>query len=98
LSWAAPATLPPDDYEPVALLLTGAAYAVTAEVRQRAALLPKGDRRLALTRIVLGEAAGRLPASGRNSLHGVQHRARLLRALYELLDHLELPALASTAP
>ncbi|MFF3276603.1 DUF6415 family natural product biosynthesis protein [Streptomyces chrestomyceticus] len=98
LSWTCPAALPPDDYEQVAVVLTGAAHAVATEVRGRTALLPRDDRRLVVTRIVLDEAAGRLAAPGPNTLHGVQHRARLIRALYARLDHLKdaLPA-ASTA-
>ncbi|WP_244954887.1 hypothetical protein [Streptomyces chrestomyceticus] len=38
---------------------------------------------------MLDEAAGRLAAPGRDTLHGVQHRARLIRALYAWLDHLK---------
>ncbi|MFD3932644.1 restriction endonuclease [Streptomyces sp. NPDC058614] len=97
LAWSDPMALQPDDYEQVGLLLAGAAHAVAADVREYAGMLPGGDGRRLFAEIVLGEADGRLPQPSRN-LHGVQNKARLLRALYERLDRLQdaVPAVAAT--
>ncbi|MGW4758523.1 restriction endonuclease [Streptomyces chartreusis] len=88
LAWSDPAALPPDDYEQVGLLLSGAAHAVAADVRQCAGQLPDDDGRRLLAEIVLGEADGRLSQRSRN-LHRVKNKARMLRALYERLDRLQ---------
>ncbi|TJZ93620.1 restriction endonuclease [Actinacidiphila oryziradicis] len=97
LAWSDPGALQPDDYEQVGLLLTGAAHAVAADVREYASRLPDDDGRRLLAEIVLGEADGRLPQRSRN-LHGVQNKARMLRALYERLDRLQdaVPAVEAT--
>ncbi|WP_406502841.1 DUF6415 family natural product biosynthesis protein [Streptomyces sp. NBC_00212] len=79
LSWTDPAALPPDDYEQVGLLLTGAGHSVADDVRQRADKLPADDPRLELTRNVLDEADRRLTEPGRNTLDGVKRRARMLQ-------------------
>lgn len=98
LAWSDPVALRPDDYEQVGLLLAGAAHAVAADVRGHAGRLPSDDGRRLFAEIVLGEADGRLSQRSRN-LHGVQNKARLLRALYERLDRLQdaAPAVEVTA-
>ncbi|MFD7015277.1 DUF6415 family natural product biosynthesis protein [Streptomyces sp. NPDC059928] len=88
LSWTDPAALPPDDYEQVGLLLTGAGHFVADDVRQRADKLPADDPRRT-QRIVLGEADRRLTEPGRNTLDGVKRRARMLQSLYQPLDRLQ---------
>ncbi|MFJ2263048.1 hypothetical protein ACIOKD_32890 [Streptomyces sp. NPDC087844] len=88
LSWSEPAALRPDDYEQVGLLLSGAACAVAAAVREHAGRLPDDDGRRLFAEIVLAEADGRLSQRSRN-LHGVRNKARMLRALYERLDRLK---------
>ncbi|WP_369384184.1 DUF6415 family natural product biosynthesis protein [Streptomyces sp. cg36] len=64
LSWTDPAALPPDDYEQVGLLLTGAGHSVADNVRQHMSKLPPDDPRLELARIVLGETDRRLTEPG----------------------------------
>lgn len=81
LSWNDLTALPPDDYEQVALLLTGASHAVAADVRHRMDRVAPDDSRRALTEMVLNEVDRRMALSSRNTLRGVQHRARLLRDL-----------------
>lgn len=54
--------LEPSDYEQIALQLTGHARAVAADVRRRAAALPKSDGRGALAEVVLRDVDGRLSA------------------------------------
>ncbi|MGW6012901.1 restriction endonuclease [Streptomyces sp. NPDC055210] len=88
LTWSEPAALQRGDYEQVGLLLTGAAYAVAADVREHAARLPANDGRRLLAEIVLDEADACL-----------SHRSRTLRALYERLErlHTSAPAPKATA-
>jgi hypothetical protein len=97
LSWTDPTALPPDDYEQIALLLAGASHAVAADVRHRMDRLAPDDSRRALTETVLNQVDRRMTQSPRNTLRGVQHRARLLRDLYERLDRLRDTAPAATA-
>ncbi|MFD0306424.1 restriction endonuclease [Streptomyces sp. NPDC127119] len=98
LTWSDPAALQPGDYEQVGLLLTGAAYAVAADVREHAARLPGDDGRRLLAEIVLDEADARLSQRSR-TLHAVQNKASVLRALYERLErlHTSAPAAKATA-
>ncbi|KIZ15738.1 DUF6415 family natural product biosynthesis protein [Streptomyces natalensis] len=93
LAWKDP-HLEPRDYEQIALQMTGHARAVAADVRRRAAALPKSDGRGALAEVVLREADGRLSAPLQGTARCAQNRARLVRALYTRLDRLTeaLPA------
>ncbi|MGV9884446.1 hypothetical protein [Streptomyces sp. NPDC003006] len=58
------------------------------DVRERAERLPRDDGRRLFAEIVLGEAGGRLSQPCR-TLHRVQNRGRLLRALDERLDRVQ---------
>ncbi|MGW1043692.1 restriction endonuclease [Streptomyces sp. NPDC002547] len=87
LAWSDAAHLDADGYEQVGLLLSGAGHVVADDVRRYAARLGDDDGKRLFAEIVLGEAAGRLPGPS-STLHGVQNKARLLRALYERLDRL----------
>ncbi|MFF3159606.1 DUF6415 family natural product biosynthesis protein [Streptomyces sp. NPDC057910] len=99
LAWTDEATLAERDYEQIALQLTGHARAVASDVRRRADQLPKSSGPRALADVVLREAEGRLSAPIEGTVHCVQNRARLVRALYERLDRLEAALTADrTAP
>src|SRR3954471_6140731 len=89
LAWTAADPLAPADYDQVALLLSGAARAVADDVRRFADRLPEDDQRRVLAEVVLAEADRRLSQKSRGTLHCVQHRARLVRGLYERLDRLK---------
>ncbi|MEV8103998.1 DUF6415 family natural product biosynthesis protein [Streptomyces sp. NPDC088135] len=89
LAWTGPDTLTTRDYEQIALQLTGHARAIASDVRRRADQLPKNSGPKALADIVLREAEVRLSATLEGTVHCVQNRARLVRALYERLDRLE---------
>ncbi|MFE9399868.1 DUF6415 family natural product biosynthesis protein [Streptomyces flavidovirens] len=89
LAWTGPDALAERDYEQIALQLTGHARAVASDVRRRADQLPKGSGPRALADVVLREAEGRLSATLEGTVRCVQNRARLVRALYARLDHLE---------
>lgn len=91
LAWKEP-HLQPGDYEQIALQLTGHARAVAADVRRRAAALPKSDGRGALAEVVLREVDGRLAVPLERTAYCAQNRARLVRALYTRLDRLTDPA------
>jgi hypothetical protein len=99
LAWAGEDTLTTRDYEQIALQLTGHARAIASDVRRRANQLPKSSGRRALADVVLRETEGRLSATIEGTVHCVQNRARLVRALYERLDRLEAaPAPERGAP
>lgn len=99
LVWNAADPLPPADYDQVAHLLSGAARAVAADVRRLADRLPADDGARVLAEVLLGETERRLSQPPRGSLHCAQHRARLVRGLYERRDRLEAAVgTASTAP
>ncbi|MEU3064120.1 DUF6415 family natural product biosynthesis protein [Streptomyces subrutilus] len=99
LAWTGEDTLAERDYEQIGLQLTGHARAVASDVRRRADRLPKSSGRRALADVVLREAEGQLSAPLEGTVHCVQNRARLVRALYERLDRLEAaPAPESVAP
>lgn len=89
LAWTDEDTLTTRDYEQIALQLTGHARAVASDVRRRANQLPKDNGPRALADVVLREAEGRLSATIEGTVHCAQHRARLVRSLYERLDRLE---------
>ncbi|ROQ72598.1 hypothetical protein EES39_40565 [Streptomyces sp. ADI92-24] len=89
LSWTDPTTVPPHDYEQIALQLTGHARAVATDVRHHTDLLDDMSGPRALAGIILAEAQRRLDTSHKGTLACVQNRARLVRALYERLDRLQ---------
>jgi hypothetical protein len=88
LAWTGEDTLTARDLEQIALQLTGHARAVASDVRCRADQLPKDSGPKALAHVVLREAEGRLSVPIEGTVHCVQNRARLVRALYERLDRL----------
>ncbi|MGI5451436.1 DUF6415 family natural product biosynthesis protein [Streptomyces sp. CA-243310] len=93
LGWTANAALPPADLQQIALLLTGVARTVAADVHRAADLLPEDHAARALADVVLDEADRRLAAPLEDTARCAQGRAQLVRALYERLDRL-----ASVAP
>ncbi|MFH8753919.1 DUF6415 family natural product biosynthesis protein [Streptomyces rimosus] len=99
LAWSGPEPrLQPRDYEQIALQLAGHAQAVAGDVRRHCAALGKDSEMLALTEVVLGEAERRLSGRPRATVTGIQHLARLVRALYERLDRLTAAAQSGSAP
>ncbi|MCX4970950.1 DUF6415 family natural product biosynthesis protein [Streptomyces sp. NBC_00654] len=89
LSWTDPAALTPHDFEQIALQLTGHARAVATDVRHHADILDEDTGPRALAEILLAEAQRRLSTPHQGTLHCVQNRARLIRALYDRLDRLQ---------
>ncbi|MCX4967118.1 DUF6415 family natural product biosynthesis protein [Streptomyces sp. NBC_00654] len=89
LSWADRVALTPHDFEQIALQLTGHARAVATDVRHHTDLLDEDTGPRALAEIILAEAQRRLSTPHQGTLHCVQNRARLIRALYERLDRLQ---------
>jgi hypothetical protein len=73
----------------IALKLTACARPVAADVQRRADRLPADSGRRALADVVLREAEVQLSASLEGTVRCVQHRARLVHALYERLDRLQ---------
>ncbi|MFI6730740.1 DUF6415 family natural product biosynthesis protein [Streptomyces atratus] len=90
LAWTGPDTLTVRDYEQIALQLTGHARAIASDVRHRADQLPKESGPRPLADVVLREAEGQLSATLEGTVRCVQNRARLVRALSERLDRLDL--------
>ncbi|MFJ4880834.1 DUF6415 family natural product biosynthesis protein [Streptomyces sp. NPDC088745] len=90
LAWTGEDILTTRDLEQIALQLTGHARAVTSDVRRRAGQLPEDSGPRALADVVLREAEGILSAPIEGTVRCVHHRARLVRALYERLDRLEV--------
>ncbi|AEM88539.1 hypothetical protein [Streptomyces violaceusniger] len=90
LAWtAADDALAPRDYEQIALVLTGHARAIAADLRRRCAGLSQAsDKQRALADVVLAEADRRLSTPAKGTMRCVQNRARLIRALHERLDRL----------
>ncbi|MFE5302063.1 DUF6415 family natural product biosynthesis protein [Streptomyces sp. NPDC056632] len=88
LGWTGDPALPPADLQQIALLLTGTARAVAADVRRAADLLPEDHAARALADVVLAEADRRLSVPPDGTARCAQNRARLVRALYERLDRL----------
>jgi len=89
-------SLPPRDYEQIALQLTGAARAVAADVERRSVTLPEGDERRTTAEEALTAADQLLGHRSQGTLQCAQDRARLVKALYDSLDHLE--GVADTDP
>ncbi|MEU5163838.1 DUF6415 family natural product biosynthesis protein [Streptomyces sp. NPDC020875] len=88
LAWNNDPDLAPRDYEQIALQLAGAARAVSGDVRRAAGGLPGEDPARGPADRVLRETEQHLSAGLEGSMHCVQDRARLVRALYECLDRL----------
>ncbi|MDK0524783.1 DUF6415 family natural product biosynthesis protein [Streptomyces sp. ML-6] len=79
------------DCAQIALLLTGHARVVAAEVGRRFENLPKDSDLRPLIDQVLQEAERRLSVTSRTTLAYAQQRARLVKALYRALDRLPQP-------
>ncbi|WPO76681.1 DUF6415 family natural product biosynthesis protein [Streptomyces sp. KN37] len=92
LAWAGEGTLATRALEQIALQLTGHARAVASDIQRRADQLPKDRGPRALADVILREAEGRLSTAIEGIVRCVQDRARLVRALYERLDRLEVAA------
>ncbi|MGP3978986.1 DUF6415 family natural product biosynthesis protein [Streptomyces sp. 8N114] len=90
-------SLPPRDYEQIALQLTGAARAVAADVERRSVTLPEGDERRTAAEETLTAAERLLSHRSRGTLQCAKDRARLVKSLYDRLDHLEGVAAADPA-
>ncbi|MFF0484900.1 restriction endonuclease [Streptomyces sp. NPDC004435] len=88
LGWTGDPALPPADLQQIALLLTGTARTVAADVRRAADLLPEEHAARALSDVVLKETDRRLSSPADGTKRCAQDRARLVRALYERLDRL----------
>ncbi|WP_411138070.1 DUF6415 family natural product biosynthesis protein [Streptomyces sp. C10] len=88
LGWTGNPDLPPADLQQIALLLTGTARAVAADVRRAADLLPEDHAARALTDVVLAEAERRLSVPLEGTARCAQGHARLVRTLYERLERL----------
>ncbi|MFI0220048.1 DUF6415 family natural product biosynthesis protein [Streptomyces lydicus] len=88
LGWTGNPGLPPADLQQIALLVSGAARAVAADVRRAAVLLPEDHAARALADVVLEEAERRLSVPLEGTARCAQRHARLVRALYERLDRL----------
>ncbi|MFJ3713706.1 restriction endonuclease [Streptomyces sp. NPDC090053] len=96
LAWSSPLDVSVDDVAQIGHLLAGAAQLVADEVRLHAARLPEDDGKRVFAELILQEADGRL-SQPCTSLYRVQHRARLIRALYERLDRLKTAVPAGNA-
>ncbi|MGW3414604.1 restriction endonuclease [Streptomyces sp. NPDC000888] len=96
LAWSSPLDVSAADVAEIGHLLAGAARVVADEVRVRADRLPDDDGRRLFAELILQEADGRL-SQPCTSLHRVQNRARLIRALYGRLDRLEAAVPADEA-
>ncbi|MGW2182703.1 DUF6415 family natural product biosynthesis protein [Streptomyces sp. NPDC001732] len=79
------------DCAQIALLLTGHARVVAAEVGRRFETLPEDSDLRPLTDQVLQEAERRLSVTSQTTLAHAQQRARLVKALYRALDRLHPP-------
>ncbi|MFG3533039.1 DUF6415 family natural product biosynthesis protein [Streptomyces sp. NPDC047917] len=77
------------DCAQIALLLTGHARIVAAEVSQHFEALPKDSKLRPVAEQVLQEAERRLSVTSQTTLAHAQQRARLVRALYRALDQLD---------
>ncbi|AYV32811.1 hypothetical protein EES41_39255 (plasmid) [Streptomyces sp. ADI95-16] len=88
LGWPADPGLCPADLEQITLQLTGAAHVVADDVRHAAGQLTGGHTARILAAAVLAEAQHRLAADPQGTVRCAQGHARLVRTLYEHLDHL----------
>ncbi|MGY3056721.1 hypothetical protein ACVWZD_000966 [Streptomyces sp. TE3672] len=77
------------DCAQIALLLTGHARIVAAEVSRHVETLPKDSKLRPVAEQVLQEAERRLSVTSQTTLAHAQQRARLVRALYRALDQLD---------
>ncbi|MEU9621642.1 restriction endonuclease [Streptomyces sp. NPDC048155] len=77
------------DCTQIALVLTGHARIVAAEVSWQFESLPTGSELRPVTEQVLQEAERRLSVICQTTLAHAQQRARLVRALYRVLDQLD---------
>ncbi|MFJ8982688.1 restriction endonuclease [Streptomyces sp. NPDC102282] len=98
LGWEDMADVASGDCLQIALQLTGHGRAVAAEVRRLSADPAVPDEVRELAEVVLGEADRRLSSRRVGTVHCVQQRARIVRALYERLDRLNtaVPAVSAT--
>ncbi|MFI2616923.1 DUF6415 family natural product biosynthesis protein [Streptomyces sp. NPDC018584] len=92
LAWTGEGTPTTRDLEQIALQLTGHARTVASDIQRRADQLPKNSGPKVLAGVVLREAEGRLSTAIEGTVRCVPHHARLVRALYERLDRLEVAA------
>lgn len=88
LAWSSPLDVPAADVVRFGHLLSGAARVIAEDVRAHADRLPRDDARRVFAELILREARDRL-CQPCTSLHRVQNRARLVRALYGRLDRLQ---------
>ncbi|MFE2928604.1 DUF6415 family natural product biosynthesis protein [Streptomyces goshikiensis] len=88
LGWPADPGPRPADLEQLTLRLTGAAHVVADDVRHAAEQLTDGHTARTRAAAALAEAQHHLAADPQNTLGCAQGHARLLRTLYEHLDHL----------
>ncbi|MFE3996228.1 DUF6415 family natural product biosynthesis protein [Streptomyces goshikiensis] len=88
LGWPADPAPCPADLEQITLRLTGAAHVVADDVRHAAGQLTDGHTARARAAAVLAEAQHRLAAAPQGTVPCAQSHARLVRTLYEHLDHL----------
>ncbi|MCX4554562.1 restriction endonuclease [Streptomyces sp. NBC_01500] len=97
LGWEDMADVERDDCLQIALQLTGHGRAVADDVRRLSAdpAVPGEVRELA--EVVLREADRRLSSTRMGTVHCVQQRARMVRALYERLDRLNAALPAATS-
>ncbi|MFG2395723.1 DUF6415 family natural product biosynthesis protein [Streptomyces lydicus] len=99
IAWGGHATLPPRDYDQIALQLTGHAWAVVAEVRRCCTPLPPHAEPRVLAEVVLEETDRRLAAQPRlGTVRCAQMHARQVRARYERLSRLQAAQPAATPP
>ncbi|MGW1847744.1 DUF6415 family natural product biosynthesis protein [Streptomyces sp. NPDC001966] len=77
------------DCAQIALLLTGHARIVAAEVSRHVQALPADSELRPVAEQVLQEAERRLSVTSQTTLAHAQQRARLVRALYRSLDQLD---------
>ncbi|MGW9117831.1 DUF6415 family natural product biosynthesis protein [Streptomyces sp. NPDC055663] len=77
------------DCAQIALLLTGHARIVAAEVSRHVQALPSDSELRPVAEQVLQEAERRLSVASQTTLAHAQQRARLVRALYRALDQLD---------
>lgn len=87
LAWKTPA-LATRDFQQIALLLTGHARALAADVEHHAQQLPENNGRRALADVVLDDAHQLLAKPLEGTVRSVKDRAQLVRALYGRLDRL----------
>ncbi|MFH8343100.1 DUF6415 family natural product biosynthesis protein [Streptomyces sp. AM6-12] len=98
LAWPDMADVASGDCLQIALQLTGHGRAVADDVRRLSAELPEDHEIRALADVVLREADRRLSARRMGTVHCVQQRARMVRALYERLDRINSARSIASSP